>query len=231
MRATNVQSLEVALNSSVVENLSPSVSSRPSPDGAQPAGLVLQPEASLADAPESFLMEDFGSGAATQIAPPLVTSAPQAEKFTKAAVQPLVQQTVEPVLELAKNASPDETRMLRFTLNPAEMGRVEVEVTRDANGRVSASLTAEQADTAQALTHGIGQLRESLERAGLVVEQLQVTTQTQSQTAQQFGQQTGQQPSQQHAPHNLKADSLPPDPLIADGTTPASENKLLSLHA
>ena len=110
---------------------------------------------------------------------------------------------------------------------------MEVEVTRDVDGRVSVSLTVEQADTAQTLTHGIGQLRESLERAGLVVEQLQITTQAQSQTAQQFGQQADQQTGQQQAsqPYRPNADSLPTDQMIADGTTPVSENKLLSLHA
>ena len=144
-----------------------------------------------------------------------------------------IAQTIQPVLELAQAVPPNETHTLRFSLNPVELGRVEVEVTRDVDGRVSASLTVEQADTAQTLTHGIGQLRESLERAGLVVEQLQITTQAQSQTAQQFGQQADQQTGQQQAsqPYRPNADSLPTDQMIADGTIPVSENKLLSLHA
>ncbi len=169
----------------------------------------------------------------TMPASPSVNASPPAVNVANTTPAPAIAQTMQPVLELAQSIPPNETRTLRFSLNPVELGRVEVEVTRAADGRVSASLTVEQADTAQALTHGIGQLRESLERAGLVVEQLQITTQVQSQTAQQFGQPAGQQAGQQQAsqPHGPNADSLPTDQMVADGTTPVSENKLLSLHA
>ncbi len=184
---------------------------------------------------EDFTVEGVEAVTTAQTTPgsPSVNAPPPPVNVAQTTPSPFITQTIQPVLELAQAVHPNETRTLRFSLNPAELGRVEVEVTRDVNGRVSASLTVEQAATAQALTHGIGQLRESLERAGLVVEQLQVTTQLQSQTAQQFGQPAGQEAGQQHGsqPRGPNADSLPTDQMIADGTTPVSENKLLSLHA
>ncbi len=170
--------------------------------------------------------------AASPSASPSMT-APPAVNIVPGAPAPLISQAFQPVLELAQSVHPHETRTLRFSLNPAELGRVDVEVTRNADGHISASLTVEQADTAQALTQGIGQLRESLERAGLIVEQLQIATQLQPQTAQQFGQQTGQQADQPPTsnPYDPNADSSLTDPTVGDGPIPGSENKLLSLHA
>jgi hypothetical protein len=201
---------------------------------ADPSGLDLPSPTLPLEFRESVPVEaltDFttvqGTPATASVSvPPTVNTAP-------AAPAPPISQTVQPVLELANSVPPQESRTLRFSLNPAELGRVDVEVTRDAEGRVSASLTVEQADTAQTLTQGIGQLRESLERAGLVVEQLQIATQLQPQTAQQFGQQTGQQADQPQTapPHNSNADSSLTDPTLGGSTIPGSENKLLSLHA
>ncbi len=231
MRPQHIAAIEAAPELPVAPPPLPAVATQAAAEVTPDSALILQPEALLAEAPDNFGQEGFDPGAPVQIAAQAVsTAAPPPQIFTAATVRPMVQQTVEPLLTLAQSVQPGDARTLRFSLNPAELGRVEVEVTRDAAGHISAALTVEQSDTAQALTQGIGQLRESLEHAGLVVEQLQVTVQMQSQNAQQFGQ---QQPSQQQAssPSNPKADSLPADALSADETTPASENKLLSLHA
>ncbi|MBL8208749.1 MAG: flagellar hook-length control protein FliK, partial [Blastocatellia bacterium] len=162
----------------------------------------------------------------SQIAPELV-SAREAS--------PIVTQTIQPVIDVALSINPRETRSLQLELNPIELGRVKVEITRDAEGRVSASLVVEQTETAQTLTQNLGHLRESLERAGVVVEQLTVTTaqSLQSQTSQQFGQQFGQQSSQQNASpnHYSDADSLRSDQTGGEEISPASDNKLLSMRA
>ena len=177
------------------------------------------------------------SESVTRPQPTAVAASVKAPSPAASAAPPLpsspIAQTMQPVLELAQRVPPQEARTLHFSLNPAELGRVDIEVTRDAQGRVSASLTVEQADTAQSLTHGIGQLRESLERAGMVVEHLQVTTQLQPQTNQQFNQQAGQQADQQQASssYDPNADSLPTDSMLTEGPTSSSGNKLLSLHA
>lgn len=230
IRPKDISAVEAAPQVPVAPQPLLTVAAQSAPEGMPGAALILQPESLLAEAPDNIGQEGFDLGAPMQIAAPAVSNAAPPQTFTAAVVQPLVQQTVEPLLTLAHNVKPNEAQTLRFSLNPAELGRVEVEVMRDAEGHISAALTVEQSDTAQALTQGIRQLRESLEHAGLVVDQLQVTVQMQSQNAQQFGQ---QQPSQQQAssPANPKADSLPADILSADETTPASENKLLSLHA
>jgi hypothetical protein len=172
-------------------------------------------------------------------AQPLLSLQPLADALTTREAPPLVKQTIPPVLELAQRLEAPATRSLRLQLNPVELGRVDVEITRNAEGHVSAVLKAEQTETAQTLTHSLGHLRESLERAGLVVERLDVSlspplpAQTSPHSGQSFGPPFGQQPQQQPASpnHFTNADSLPDDLSGADGTAPTADHKLLSMLA
>jgi hypothetical protein len=173
---------------------------------------------------------------ATQsIAQPSVNSLSRAEAPAGNETPPLVRQTSAPIIELAQGLEAPASRALRLQLNPIELGRVEVEVKRDAEGQISAVLKVEQTATAQTLTHSLGQLRESLERAGLVVEQLDVTLTPPlaSSTSQPFGQQFGQQPAPQHSSptHFTNASALAAEAANAEASASAAEQKLLSLHA
>ncbi|HEX4949619.1 MAG TPA: flagellar hook-length control protein FliK [Blastocatellia bacterium] len=146
-----------------------------------------------------------------------------------------VAQTMESVLTLAQSVPLSATRTLRLSLHPVELGHVAVEVTRADDGRISATLTVEQAETAQTLSHGIGQLRESLERAGVTVEQLHVTTTPsfQPQTTQHFGQQAGHNTNQPDTATTAftNANAASADSTGAEDSTPVTAHKLLSVHA
>jgi flagellar hook-length control protein FliK len=198
--------------------------------------LALPQEMPAAASATAFKADDASAETRTTLptttspaAQPLLSSQPLGE------APPLVKQTIPPVVELAQRLDAPATRSLRLQLNPVELGRVDVEITRDAEGHVSAVLKVEQTETAQTLTHSLGHLRESLERAGLVVERLDVTLSPPlpAQTAPHSGQQFGQQPQQQPASpnHFTNADSLPDDLSGADGTASTADHKLLSMLA
>jgi flagellar hook-length control protein FliK len=143
----------------------------------------------------------------------------------KGAAQPIAAQALHPLVELAHQTAQRETRSLRFDLHPKEMGRVEVEVSRDAAGHVSATLNAEHADAAQALNHSLGHLREALEQAGVKVEQLHVFTSAQ------FQQQPNGQPHQQQAERATPLEALLLEPATEESSTEVEADKLLNLRA
>lgn len=198
------------------------------------AGLILQSEFLQHETPDQIITENFNAVTATPLAgtnQPL--NSPVNADVGTPTQQAVIQQTTQPLVEFAHSVPHRETQTLRLSLNPVELGRVNIEVTRDGEGRVHASFTVEQADTAQALTHNIGHLRESLERAGLTVEQLQVTSQSQPQTSSQLGQ-SGQQPGQHQPapqPHMTHGNTPLTDSSVSGNPTSATDNKLLSMHA
>jgi flagellar hook-length control protein FliK len=92
------------------------------------------------------------------------------------APQSVVAQAVNRIAGAAESVARRETQTLRFELRPEHLGRVEVELTRGDEGGLRARLTAERGEAGHALQEGISQLRESLERAGVAVERLEVST-------------------------------------------------------
>lgn len=96
------------------------------------------------------------------------------ETTAQAEAQTVISQAAEPVISAAEGLAPREARTLRLTLNPQELGRLEVRLTRDDDGRLSASFAAERETTRQALSAGLAELRQTLERAGLPVERLEI---------------------------------------------------------
>ena len=87
-------------------------------------------------------------------------------------------QVTDQILELAATTSSRQPRSVRLRLRPEELGQVEIQLTRDSAGRVSAQLTVERENTRMVLTQSMSQLRDSLERAGLHVDRLEVTSDT-----------------------------------------------------
>jgi flagellar hook-length control protein FliK len=70
-------------------------------------------------------------------------------------------------------AARDGAGSARITLHPAELGSVEIRIRYQASG-VSAELTAESQQAAQALQQSVGELRRALESQGLTVLDLDV---------------------------------------------------------
>src|SRR5262249_25435066 len=71
-----------------------------------------------------------------------------------------------------------QPRSVRLRLRPEELGQVEIQLTRDSSGKVSAQLSVERENTRAVLVQSLPQLRQTLERAGVTVERLQVTSET-----------------------------------------------------
>jgi flagellar hook-length control protein FliK len=84
------------------------------------------------------------------------------------------EQVVRHINEVADGINRRETRSLRINLRPEELGRVEIEVKRDSEGRLSAQLTVGNDSAHHALSDGLSQLREALDRAGLNFDSLNI---------------------------------------------------------
>ncbi len=139
----------------------------------------------------------------------------------------IARQVAEPMVEAAEHLPAGNSRSLRLTLRPEEFGQVELQITRDADGRVHAVFAAERESASQALHEGIPHLRESLERAGLQVDQLIVHTGGQTMS---YGQGAEQQtPNRDFLPtrssDSFEAEALPP------GGEPTADDRLLNVHA
>ncbi|HWQ31699.1 MAG TPA: flagellar hook-length control protein FliK [Blastocatellia bacterium] len=110
--------------------------------------------------------------------------------------QTIIGQAAEPVINAAASLAPREARTLRLTLNPQELGQLEVRLTRDEDGRVSATFTADRETTRQALSAGLSELRQTLERAGLPVDRLEIRHAPQPELTGQFTSNPHGQPRQ-----------------------------------
>jgi flagellar hook-length control protein FliK len=90
-------------------------------------------------------------------------------------------QVVNPIIEMAKLIATRETRVLRIQLHPDKFGQIDVRITRNSDGRLSADLVADSAAARHALAEGINHLRDSLEQSGLAVEHIEVRLASSSQ--------------------------------------------------
>jgi flagellar hook-length control protein FliK len=137
-------------------------------------------------------------------------------------------QIANPLVGEAGRLARHEARTLHLSLRPEQLGQVEVKITRDAEGRLSAQLAAEHETARQALAEGIGHLRAALERAGLVIDRLEVSLGSNPSLN------SGGQASEHHRPQS--AQRTVPDfsssvATITDGAPDAQEERLLSLRA
>ena len=145
---------------------------------------------------------------------------------------PAIQQTIGPLLSATDALPRREAHTLRLNLKPIELGGVEIRLSRDAAGRLSAHFTAERADTSQSLAAGIVQLRETLERAGVTVDRLDVSAQPASNFN--LDSQSGGTPPRQHQPVPVRSavgPELPEQPADTAATPAVVADRLLNLRA
>jgi hypothetical protein len=90
----------------------------------------------------------------------------------------LVSQVSQRVIDLVKSSTRD-IETLSFRLKPAELGNVDLKLTRHKDGSISAHLRADQETTQVTLSRSVEELRESLERAGFQIAKLQITLNSQ----------------------------------------------------
>jgi flagellar hook-length control protein FliK len=85
-------------------------------------------------------------------------------------------QVANQLVDLAAATQPRQQRTVRLRLRPEELGQVDVQLSRDSAGKVSAQVVVERDSARSALTQSLPQLREALERAGLQVDRLTVSS-------------------------------------------------------
>ncbi len=146
----------------------------------------------------------------------------------RASTNEIIAQTVSPLVALAESLQRRESRTIRLRLRPEELGEVELQVTREAGGRLSVQLSAERDAARDTLTNGLTQLRDSLERAGVAIERLEVSA----------GFRLGQGASEQR--HESSERQAAPDSNATfpihetrheDGAHAAPDDRLLNLRA
>jgi hypothetical protein len=84
------------------------------------------------------------------------------------------QQVISPMVEVARSLANRETRALRVQLHPEKFGQIDLQITRGADGRMSAHMLTDLNVAHHALVKGIDGLREAPEQHGLTVDQLDV---------------------------------------------------------
>jgi flagellar hook-length control protein FliK len=133
--------------------------------------------------PEMTKVEAIGElkeQSTTQHAPYGLNASGVEVKSTSVSSTEVVAQLGGPILETVNTIPPKQIRSIRIRLKPEELGQVEVQLSRDAAGKVSAQMLVERENARQVLSQTLPQLRQALEQAGIVVDQLQVSSESSS---------------------------------------------------
>jgi hypothetical protein len=92
------------------------------------------------------------------------------ETIARASVIEQVELRIPELASVVQNIG--EKKVLKIRLTPPELGAVEITLQKSATGKIDAHFQAETHETRQILTEGLVQLRESLERSGMHVGDL-----------------------------------------------------------
>lgn len=159
---------------------------------------------------------------------PFSLSASSAEMNTKrVGSSDVVAQLERPILETVNTIPPKQTRSLRIRLKPEELGQVEVQLSRDAAGKVSAQMYVERENARQVLSQTLPQLRQALEQAGIAVDHLQVSSESSSFAGNARNQ---DQPAEGNSRASFVSSNQENTPRV-DAPAQVRDHKLLSLNA
>ena len=123
-----------------------------------------------------------------------------------------------------------EARSVRLRLHPEELGEVQISVTIDGKGRLSAQITAEHDLTRRAIAGGLDHLRDHLGRAGVDLTSLDINL------SQQAGTETGT-PSNTSSQQEITRAAAAANATVSSETSAGDdqpsteEERLLSLRA
>ncbi|MCX7371576.1 MAG: flagellar hook-length control protein FliK, partial [Alphaproteobacteria bacterium] len=193
----------------------------PVPQAAPPA-----PEAAaerLPAAPESRAPEHRGMEArAPESTPPRAPDPqPQAAPVAEVVPPPQANTTRSPPppptrqllpVTVALLVSPGSQPAFSITLEPQELGRVEVRLARGADGETKLRITAERAETVALLARDQRDLQQGLALSGVPLANEAISIELAGGDAQREGRQDGQQRRQQQGgpePITLRAENLP----------------------
>ncbi len=126
------------------------------------------------EATEKASMSDFASSLASGAGEAVKAATPTNVVTSRAIINQTSASIISLIEDLQRHAAP-AARTLRLQLTPENLGGIEIAITRDTEGRISARLSAEQSDTSHALDNSLGELRRSLEDAGLTVARLETS--------------------------------------------------------
>lgn len=130
-------------------------------------------------------------------------------------INEIVAQTIAKVRATGERLLPQETQALSFILAPESLGQLEIRLTRDADGNLAASLTAERQETQHLLQEQLEDLRFALDRAGVSLHHVEIIVDDEQrelwpapwlkedfsgESAQPFSGSENQQPSHSHQP-------------------------------
>lgn len=101
-------------------------------------------------------------------------SAAQSASVSPQTASATIAQTADAVIGMDERIARHETRRLDIKLSPDDLGEIEVRLTRDADGKLSAMMLADRESTRHTLASGVDLLRGALERAGVAVDRLDV---------------------------------------------------------
>jgi len=138
-------------------------------------------------------------------------------------------QASDRIVAIAETLSVRQIRSIRLHLKPEALGRVEIQIKRDAEGKISVYLTAQRETSRQSLSQSMDQLRQTLERAGVNVNQLHVKAETGGYRS--YRNHENPQ-SQNRRPHSINSRSQTTDLVTEEsGANGVRIDKLLSLSA
>lgn len=144
---------------------------------------ILRPEVSTAEDDKRFaepqLAEVFASDVNKAQAPARIGDAKALEETH------ILRQVETEVYRLAADMKFDkEGSFLKFRLDPADLGSVEITLVRHENGSMSAHLVAESDSAMHTLHENVAELRGSLENSGLQLQELEISSRSFSPTGQ-----------------------------------------------
>ena len=174
--------------------------------------------------PMVSLVEGLAQSATTDLSFASVANKLAVEETTP----PVTVQAIEKILALAETLSVRQIRSIQLRLKPQELGQVDIQLKRDAEGKISAHLTAQHETARQVLSQSLGQLRQSLERAGLTVDRLHVRADAGSLKSNSNNESNR---SQYRRSPSANAKSLAINPTEERGAAGVRADKLLSLSA
>jgi flagellar hook-length control protein FliK len=137
-------------------------------------------------------------------------------------------QAINQIIAQAEFLQGHQTRSLRLRLRPEELGQIDIQLSRDAAGRISGHIYAEREAARGTLSRSLDELRETLTRAGITIDKLQISAHP--------GLSNGNREAHD-APSNTRASSSTVANLLTENETEsdrqhsAETERLLSLRA
>ncbi len=151
--------------------------------------------------------------------------------FSSTAPEAIFNQAVAPLVALAESLARRETRVVRLHLRPEDFGRLEISLTRHADGSLNAQLGTENRLAHQTLVAGIAELRTHLEQLGIVFEDLSVTINTNSDASNRDAQTQHQTETAPRLMLSTSIEAATNTAIITNHITNHDDTKVISLRA